>query len=105
MQDIIYDLEGTQFIWDSDKYRKNFFKHKITFEEAATVIINPGTLYFEDKKHSKNEERLIAVGFSKDARFLTVCHCIRGDGMVRLISARRATKSEQMVYDKDGDFI
>ena len=99
MRDVSYELEGTHFVWDTVKYKNNYSKHKIAFEEAATVIINPTTEYYEDKAHSDYEERLIAVGYSDKLRELVVCHCLREDDFViRIISARKASKSEKQKF-------
>ena len=93
---VIYEFKGTQFMWDSVKYERNYEKHKIAFEEAATVILDPDTKYFPDEKHSGDEERTIAVGFSDKLRILMVCHCLRKrNTVVRIISARKATKLER----------
>ena len=98
-QDVAYELEGTQFVWDSTKYRLNYQKHKITFEEAATLFLDDDTEYLEDKEHSDNEERFIAIGFSENDSILTVCHCLRDyDLVIRIFSARKATKQERKKY-------
>ena len=104
-RNIYYELEGIIFIWDITKSERNEKKHSISFEEAATVITNPSTRYFEDDDHSDDEERFIAIGFSRNMKFLTVCHCLRGVNkeIVRIISARKATKQEEKVYDRGED--
>jgi len=100
-RDVTYVLEGTLFTWDTKKYSINVNKHKITFEEAATVFIDVDTEYLEDKKHANNEDRFIAIGFSAHEGILTVCHCLRDEDLViRIISARKATKQERGLYIK-----
>jgi len=101
-RDIVFKMEGVTFTWDITKSESNEKKHNISFEEAATVITNPRTRYFEDDEHSDNEERFIAIGFSRNMRFLTVCHCLRGvdKEIVRIISARKATRQEEKAYSR-----
>jgi len=83
--DITYELEGTQFVWDNEKNNSNYQKHKITFEEAATVLIDIDTEYLEDIKHSNDEDRYIAISFSANEGILTVCHCYRdADSVIRI---------------------
>jgi uncharacterized DUF497 family protein len=96
---VIYELEGQVFEWDKTKYKINVEKHGITFEEAATVLIRSDTDIVEDDENSIDEERFIALGFSEEIRMLIVCYCERGEGeIVRIFSARKATKHEQKSY-------
>ncbi|MCL1858034.1 MAG: BrnT family toxin [Oscillospiraceae bacterium] len=89
-----------KFEWDEDKNNMNIYKHKISFEDASTVFddINAVTLY--DEKHSDEEERFIIIGKSERLYELNVCHCYRGknDDIIRIISARRASKKEIEIY-------
>ena len=101
--DVSYELSGYHFIWNSEKYQINCQKHNITFEEAATVIVDPYTEYYTDDEHSDDEDRFIAVGYSGKLRLLVVCHCLRdNDSTFRLISARKATSIERESYE-NGD--
>ena len=97
-RDVSYELEGTQFVWDAKKNHTNYEKHKITFEEAATVFIDIDTEYLEDKKHMEDDDRFIAIGFSANEGILTVCHCLRDNLIIRIISARKATKPERKKF-------
>lgn len=97
--DIQYELNGQRFVWDEDKYNKNIKKHSVTFEEAAVVILRDDTKFFLDDEDSQGEERYLAIGFSSIMRLLVVCHCMREDDeVVRIISARKAEKSEQILF-------
>jgi uncharacterized DUF497 family protein len=97
--DVIYELEGQIFIWDKIKAEKNIEKHGISFEEAASVFIIEGAEEFEDEEHSDDEDRLIVIGLSKELRVLTVVHCWReNETVIRIISARKATKLEQKLW-------
>lgn len=93
-------MEKYQFLWDQPKADLNFKKHKVSFEEARTVFYDENAIEFWDKTHSELEEdRFLFVGMSLKGRILLVCHCIRGEGnIIRIISARKATKSERKHY-------
>jgi len=91
------------FEWDPQKNKSNFNKHKVTFEEAETVFDDINAVYAPDKSHSVGEERFIVIGITEDLeKKLTVCHCHRGDNgdIIRIISARRATKREIKFYEE-----
>jgi len=100
--DIRYELDGQQFIWNSTKYNINKEKHGITFEEAASVFVLGDVKFYDDETHSDEEDRTIAVGFSEKLRILMVFHCLREDDtVVRIFSARKATKFEQRLLQGD----
>jgi uncharacterized protein len=82
------------FEWDADKAASNLAKHSVSFEEAATVFADPNVLFLED---GGNEERLIALGLSARVRVLYVVHIELG-ARDRIISARRATPTEETFY-------
>ncbi len=85
--------------WDETKNRENVRKHRISFEEAATVFSDERALLLADPDHSGEEDRFILLGLSITLRLLVVCHCYRAnDETIRIISARKATKSEAAVY-------
>jgi len=87
--------------WDPAKERANLRKHGISFTEAETVFSDDYALVLPDPDHSSaEEERLLIVGLSAALRVLVVVHCEReGGNIIRLISARRATRSERAQYD------
>jgi uncharacterized DUF497 family protein len=87
--------------WDARKAKRNLAKHKVSFEEAATVLYDENAIEFFDPDHAKAEDRFLMVGVSYRLRVLVVCYCLRKKGSeVRIISARRATKKEQKVYSR-----
>lgn len=87
------------FEWDEDKNRINQKKHKVSFEEAKTVFYDERALVIDDPEHSQEEERFIILGMSARANLLIVCHCYRSsDSIIRIISARKATKTESYFY-------
>ena len=88
------------FEWDPNKDTANQKKHGISFEEAKTVFYDDCALLIDDPDHSGEEERFILLGFSLRANMLVVCHCYRqSDSVIRIISARKATKNEAHVYN------
>ena len=91
--------KDSYFEWDEDKNEDNIQKHGISFEEAMTVFDDDNALYKPDLDHSENEERFIILGFSMKPRLLVVCHCYReSETVIRIISARKANKSESEQY-------
>lgn len=92
-------MDTVRFEWDPNKNITNQKKHKISFEEAQTVFYDENALLIDDPDHSEEEERFILLGFSLKANLLVVCHCYRqSDSVIRLISARKATKNETKTY-------
>ena len=88
-----------QFAWDEIKNTINKIKHHISFEEAETVFYDDLALMIDDPDHSQDEERFIILGMSSKANLLIVCHCYRAsETVIRIISARKATKTEAMYY-------
>lgn len=92
-------MEGIKFEWDENKNRINQRKHGISFDEAKTVFYDEEALVIDDPEHSEEEERFIILGLSARANLLVVCHCCRdSDTVIRIISARKATKTETKYY-------
>ncbi len=90
-----------RFVWDERKNRPNRIKHGIWFEEAQSVFHDPHARLFHDPEHSGEEERFILLGVSSVARPLVVVHCYReSDSLIRIISARKATKKEVRSYEE-----
>lgn len=97
-------MQEINFEWDENKNAVNKSKHKISFEEAQTVLYDESALIIDDPEHSAEEERFIILGFSAQANLLVVCHCYRAaDLVIRIISARKATKNEARYYEKRGN--
>ncbi len=89
-------LGKVRFEWDEKKDKINQKKHRIAFDEAVTIFINSPLQIFFDPDHSESEGRYIAVGISIHSRTLVVIHCENQNGtIVRIISARKATRREQ----------
>ena len=92
-------MDEIRFEWDERKNTTNKRKHQISFEEAKTVFYDPNALLIHDPDHSDDEDRFILLGLSRELKILVVCHCYReGDGVIRIISARKANAVETMIY-------
>jgi hypothetical protein len=90
-----------RFEWDPIKNKSNVKKHGVDFKEAETVFQDEMALELYDEEHSEYENRYIIIGISSKTRELTVCHCYKnGDDIIRLFSARRATKKEIALYER-----
>jgi uncharacterized DUF497 family protein len=90
-----------KFTWDKEKAASNQRKHGVSFEEAQTVFTDYNALRIYDPDHSESEDRFVLLGLSSALRMLVVCHCYREEEeRVRIISARKATKSESATYEK-----
>ena len=96
MYNISMDIK---FEWDENKNSINQKKHNVSFDEAKTVFYDPNALLISDPEHSQEEERFILLGTSQKANLLVVCHCTReSETVIRIISARKATKAESKQY-------
>ena len=92
-------MSDLSFEWDERKNRENKRKHGVSFEEAQTVFLDERALRFYDPDHSADEDRFILLGLSFALRELVVCHGYRAGGsVIRIISARRATRREAAAY-------
>lgn len=90
-----------RFEWDAGKASANLKKHGVSFEEAQSVFFDEHAIQFYDEHSSLLEEdRFLMLGLSFNLRILIVCHCTREDDeLIRIISARKATKSEAKYYN------
>ena len=89
-----------RFEWDFLKNIQNKKKHNILFEEAASVFYDDNALLYSDPEHSDDEERFLLLGYSSMNKICIVCHCYREENVIRIISARKATKEERKEYHK-----
>jgi uncharacterized DUF497 family protein len=90
-----------RFEWDGKKEKVNQRKHGVSFEQASYVFADPFALSKFDDEHSETEDRWILLGKSLNDIILVVVHVIKLNDvteLVRIISARKATKQEQQVY-------
>lgn len=90
-----------RFEWDTRKSTANLRKHGISLSEASTVFVDDHALLIADPDHGTEEERFVMLGLSAALRTLVVCHCYRAEEeVIRIISARKATKSERQEYQR-----
>lgn len=83
--------------FDPKKAASNLNKHRVSFEEAATCLLDPLALVRDDPD-ARGEVRLVLLGVGHAGRLLVVCYTLRDEETIRLISARRATKKEEKSY-------
>ena len=90
------------FSWDVRKAQVNCEKHGVAFEEAATVFADPAGLDWEDRAHSRQEQRYKRLGMSVTGRILLIVYTVRrmshGHETIRVISARQASRKERQAY-------
>jgi len=87
-----------RFEWDRAKAEANRRKHRVSFDEAATVFFDPLSVTIADPDHSSGERRFVTMGTSSTGRLLVVAHTERGS-ILRLISARPASAAERNRYE------
>jgi uncharacterized DUF497 family protein len=85
--------------WDPRKAAANLRKHGISFEEAASVFLDPLSATGEDPDHSSDERRFVSFGMSASRRLLVIAHTAT-EAAIRIITARRATASERSLYEE-----
>lgn len=92
-------MSELRFEWDPKEAASNKRKHGVSFEEAETVFSDDHAILLDDPGHSDDEDRFILLGLSSNLRTLVVCHAYRAaEDVIRLISARKATRKEREVY-------
>jgi uncharacterized DUF497 family protein len=89
------------FEWDRNKSIANLQMHHVSFDEACTVFDNSLAIIFDDEEHSVNEHREIIIGHSIINRLLVVSFTERTEDVIRIISARLATRVEQEDYEEN----
>lgn len=88
-----------QFEWDADKAAGNARKHGIRFDEAKTVFADRQSITISDPMHSIEEDRYIDIGYSERGRLLVVVY-IERNARIRIISCRKATNTERILYER-----
>jgi hypothetical protein len=85
--------------WDPQKAKRNVHEHGVSFEEAATVFLDPLAMTYPDPDHSDEEDREITIGYSRNQRLLFVSH-VQRTNRTRIISAREATRRERKQHEE-----
>ena len=92
-------MNTLRFEWDPNKNENNKKKYGLSFETAKEVFYDEFAILFDDPDHSIEEERFLIIGFIKSEKICIVSHCYRDrENIIRIISARHATKVEQQTY-------
>jgi uncharacterized DUF497 family protein len=92
-------MSQIRFEWDSRKAASNEKKHGVSFEEAQSVFFDEQALLLEDLQPRHEEERFVLLGLSASLRLLVVVHALRERDVIRIISARKATRKETREYE------
>lgn len=87
-----------EFEWEKNKAASNLSKHGVSFDEARTAFDDPLYIDFYDPDHSYDEHRYIIIGQSMQNSLLVISYTERGN-VIRLISARKATRKERETYE------
>ena len=96
-------MAALKFEWNKKKSKANRKRHGVSFEEAQTVFFDENALQFFDPDHSDKEDRFLMLGTSAKLRVVVVSHCYRSkESVIRIISARKATKKETRTYAGGG---
>ena len=93
------------FEWDPVKAKQNLKKHRISFDRAAEVVLDPLAVSIFDEEHSEDEERWVTLGKDRQGRVLILVHTFleisAEECRVRIISARKASKREIRQYEEN----
>ncbi|HEX8242712.1 MAG TPA: BrnT family toxin [Longimicrobium sp.] len=92
---------GFQFEWDPVKAAANLRVHGVSFAEASTAFGDPFAQLLPDPDHSGRETRYLLLGVSELQHLLVVCHTERRGATIRIISARKANRSERQKYEEE----
>ena len=94
-------MDTINFEWDENKNQINKKKHGLSFETAQEVFYDEFAVVFDDPDHSIGEERFLIIGMTESSKICIVSHCYRNsDNVIRIISAREATKREKKIYQE-----
>jgi hypothetical protein len=96
--DVYFVLNGITFVWNDEKAQINPSKHEgITFHQAAEVFFDPFLVVIDASRN--NEVRDAVTGMDTRWNLLYVVHIEREESVIRIISARKATRQEQKEYE------
>jgi hypothetical protein len=93
------------FEWDPVKAKENLRKHRISFDRAAEIILDPLAVSIRDEEHSEDEERWVSMGKDRSGSLLILIHTFSEvaaeESRIRIISARKADKRETRQYEEN----
>jgi uncharacterized DUF497 family protein len=90
---------GKRIVWDDRKDKANRAKHSIAFEDAANVFFDKLALTVADADHSWDELRFVTIG-STSNRGTVIVFYTETDDEIRIMSARKPTRSERLSYEE-----
>jgi uncharacterized DUF497 family protein len=92
------------FEWDPIKARDNLRKHKVSFDRAAQVFLDPLAVSVFDEGHGEHEERWVTLGRDRGGSVFVLIHTFSEisteECRIRIISARKASKRETKQYEE-----
>ena len=88
-----------RFEWNARKAASNLRKHGVSFDEASSVFFDPLSATGDDPDHSRDESRFVTFGMSSAGNLLVVAHALN-DEVIRIITARHATRAERQLYEE-----
>jgi uncharacterized DUF497 family protein len=94
-------MENRIVEFDPAKERINLRKHGVSFDEAITVFADAHAVVVYDDAHAESEDRFRIIGYSHYDRMLLVAYTDRVANRFRLISARRANRTERRLYEEE----
>jgi len=97
--DVHFSHPRQDFEWDAQKPASNLEKHRVSFEKATEVFLDPFVCFVD--AGDAEEFREAAIGMTEDWVMLFVVHVIRHEESIRIISARQATPSERRAYQNE----
>lgn len=93
-------MQSKRIVWDEKKNKINQTKHRISFEEAADVFFDLLSVTVNDLEHSWHEFRFITIGETKTQKLIVVFYT-ETDEEIRIISARKPTRTERLSYEEE----
>jgi uncharacterized DUF497 family protein len=88
-----------RFDWNTRKAAANLRKHGVSFDEGASVFLDSLSATGDDPDHSLDQRRFVTFGISSSGRLLVVAH-VQDDDVIRIITARLATRAERKLYEE-----
>ena len=96
--DVYFVLNGITFVWNNEKAWNNPRKHEgITFQQAAEAFFDPFLVVVDASRN--DEARDAVIGLDSRWNLLYVVHIEREESVIRIISARKATRQERTEYE------
>ena len=95
--DEYFELNGITFVWNREKAQRNLAKHEVAFAQAAEAFFDPFVRVTDASPGE--EDRDAVIGMDKRWNLLFVVHVVLEENQIRIISARKATRTERWFYE------